>query len=184
MPDPDPDPDPDSEPDAEVSRRLEEARTATMVRLAQLLAEGRTEELRALVGSPRAEAVRERRTTSPPPRLPKEKLAPFIRGWHLRMDEASDMVDVSPSGGVLSAWQSLRLLGLLILDTDQRALSGEYALANALAALGYPPDVVDILKVLERLRDVTVHSRGEAVTAQSARDFIAGCRAVGDRLLA
>jgi hypothetical protein len=102
------------------------------------------------------------------------------------IDQPDDVIDRSPTGAIVSAWNALQTFAEEILTLypriqprrpgPGRVPPGE--LVRMLQMAGLDQDVVDVLNDLRRLRNTTVHGTA-VVTPQAARDFIRGCKSAG-----
>ncbi|MFD7500645.1 hypothetical protein [Streptomyces sp. NPDC059850] len=86
-----------------------------------------------------------------PPYTPQAD-APEPPPWREQLSEARTMVDASPVGAIVAAWNAL-------LSAPQGVL---------------PPDIVDVLNRLRTLRNQAVH-HADTVTPAAARDYIETC---------
>lgn len=87
---------------------------------------------------------------APPSYQPLAPPAPPL--WNEQLREARTMVDASPAGAVVMAWNAL--LGALTSDL--------------------PPDMVAVVNRLRTLRNRAVH-QADTVTPGAARDFVESC---------
>ncbi|MEU4150484.1 hypothetical protein [Streptomyces sp. NPDC026659] len=105
------------------------------------------------------------------------------------IDQPDDVIDISPTGAIVSAWNALQTLAeeILTLYPDvrpRRPASGrvpQSELPQLLHQAGLPQSWTDVLNDLRRLRNTTVHGTA-VVTPQAARDFVQGCESVGRAL--
>ncbi|MEU9400135.1 hypothetical protein [Streptomyces sp. NPDC048242] len=101
------------------------------------------------------------------------------------IDQPDDVIDHSPTGAIVSAWNAVQTFAeeILILYPAvrlQRPLGQRVPpddLVRMLHMAGLNQSWADVLNDLRRLRDTTVHGTAP-VTPQAARDFVQGCQSV------
>ncbi|MEU6245157.1 hypothetical protein [Streptomyces sp. NPDC047024] len=101
------------------------------------------------------------------------------------IDQPDDVIDHSPTGAIVSAWNAVQTFAeeILILYPAvrlQRPLGQRVPpddLVRMLHMAGLNQSWADVLNDLHRLRDTTVHGSAP-VTPQAARDFVQGCKSV------
>ena len=108
----------------------------------------------------------------------------MVPQWREEFQNARDMVDASPVGAVVTAWNAL---GVLALDACRAsavplpASSRPVEIGDALRWLGLSPSVMHVFDRLRQLRNRAVHGV-ENVTPGAARDFVDSCLTVAREL--
>ncbi|NEC29857.1 hypothetical protein G3I20_25545 [Streptomyces sp. SID8111] len=135
---------------------------------------------------PQREPVPEPQPEPEPQEPPGEAVRRRLETLWSAIDQPDDVIDRSPTGAIVSAWNALQTFAEEILTLYPRIQPrrpgpgrmppGE--LVRMLQAAGLDQDVVDVLNDLRRLRNTTVHGTA-VVTPQAARDFIRGCKSAG-----
>jgi hypothetical protein len=110
----------------------------------------------------------------PPPQPPAVE-APY---WRAQLRDARTMVDVSPVGAVVTAWNALlgAMTDVLQLPEHPERVTAPQVL-NAMRRAGLPPDAARVFTRLNVLRSRAVH-QVDTVTPGAARDFIESCHHV------
>ncbi|MYT19970.1 hypothetical protein GTW69_06645 [Streptomyces sp. SID7760] len=102
------------------------------------------------------------------------------------IDQPDDVIEHSPTGAIVSAWNALQTFAEEILTlypsvkprrpmAPGRVPPGE--LVRMLQQAGLKQDAVALMNALRDLRNTTVHGTA-VVTPQAARDFVRGCKTV------
>ncbi|GAA0929574.1 hypothetical protein GCM10009549_52530 [Streptomyces thermoalcalitolerans] len=128
---------------------------------------------------PDPQPLSEPETQEPPGDAVRRRL-PLLREGIGQPDE---VVDHSPAGAIVSAWNALQIFAEEILTRypwvqPRRPVSGRVPpgeLVRMLQRAGLHQEWVDVMDDLRRLRNAAVHGTA-AVTPQAARDFIQGCK--------
>lgn len=100
----------------------------------------------------------------------------------MAIDQPDDVIERSPTGAIVSAWNALQTFAEEILTLypsvqPRRPGSGWVApgeLVRMLQVAGLDPEAVDVMNDLRSLRNTTVHGTA-VVTPQAAHDFVRGC---------
>jgi hypothetical protein len=106
---------------------------------------------------------------------------------YLAIDQPDDVIELSPVGAIVSAWNALQtfaeeILTLYPSGRPRRPRSGRMApgeLIQRLQVAGLRPEGVNLMHELRHLRNTTVHGTA-VITSQGARDFVQGCMYVAD----
>lgn len=104
--------------------------------------------------------------------------------WRTEFQNARDMVDASPVGAVVTAWNALGVLALDACHASAVPLPASprpVEIGEALRWLGLPPSVMSVFDRLRQLRNRAVHGV-ENVTPGAARDFVESCLTVAREL--
>ncbi|XXZ49898.1 hypothetical protein AAGT00_16505 [Streptomyces cavourensis] len=97
--------------------------------------------------------------------------------------EARHMVEASPVGAVIGAWNTLQRLSMDVLQRHPDAMPAFFRpgmpvpgheVGRALAKVGMSERAVDVFDRLRKLRNTAVHGM-EAVTPTAALDFVDSC---------
>ncbi|MGW2329169.1 hypothetical protein ACWC5C_25900 [Streptomyces sp. NPDC001700] len=102
--------------------------------------------------------------------------APEPPPWREQLTEARTMVDASPVGAVVMAWNALLDAMTDVLQLPER-VTGHAAGQRILQTMTHadlPPDAVSVFNQLRTLRNRAVHG-ADIVTPAAARDFIDSC---------
>jgi len=109
----------------------------------------------------------------PPPSPPYGQTAtagePY---WREQLGEARTMVDASPIGAVVTAWNALLSALRDVLELPEH-LTG-HQISRAMTSAELPPDTVEVFNRLRTLRNRAVHG-ADTVTPAAARDYIESC---------
>ncbi|MDQ0993907.1 hypothetical protein [Streptomyces sp. V3I7] len=99
--------------------------------------------------------------------------------WRHELQNARDMVDTSPAGAVVTAWDALDALcsEVLSLRNPFMGTSRPAETETALVSMGLSPSAVAVYGRLRQLRNRAVHG-AQDVTPRAARDFVDSCLTV------
>jgi hypothetical protein len=133
-------------------------------------------------GEPAQPGFDARRLPAPPRSAALEAPSKFRRrtettAWRKELRNARDMVDSSPVGAVITAWNALNALCVDVLEMPEPSSHRPLEVGKWLTSAGLSPGSLDVFMRLHMLRNRAMHGAGD-VTPGAARDFVDSCLTV------